>query len=54
VIDRLIPLWIDKQEIEQISSDQLHHLLLYDALGLDPSWDKVSSAHTNGRHMQTL
>jgi transposase len=49
----LVQLWIDNQEGMQISGVQPYHLLVCDALGLDPSWYEASSAQKNGRNMQT-
>ena len=48
----LIQLWIDDQEVAQLSGVQPHHLLICDALGLDSSWYAVSSAPKNGRDIQ--
>jgi transposase len=48
----LIQLWIDEQEVAQISGVQPHHLLICDALGLDSSWYAVPSAPKNGRDIQ--
>jgi transposase len=41
----LVQLWIDEQTVVQIAGVQPHHLLVCDALGLDPSWYAVPSAH---------
>jgi transposase len=49
----LVQLWIDEQEVAQISGVQPHHLLICDALGLDSSWYAVPSAPKNGRDIQT-
>jgi hypothetical protein len=49
----LVQLWIDNQEGMQISGVQPYHLLVCDALGLDPSWYEASSAQKNGRNMKT-
>jgi transposase len=49
----LVQLWIDDQEVVQLSGLQPHHLLVCDALGLDPSWYTVPSAQKNGRDIQT-
>jgi hypothetical protein len=46
-------LWMDGQEITQLSGVQAYHLLVCDALGLDSSWYAVSSAQKNGRDIQT-
>ena len=40
----LVQLWIDEQEVMQLSGVQPHHLLVCDALGLDSSWYAVPSA----------
>jgi len=54
----LVPLWIDAQEVAQISGVQPHHLLdhllVCDARGLDSSWYAVPLAQKNGRDIQTL
>ena len=49
----LVQLWIDEQEVAQISGVQLHHRLVCDALGLDSSWYEVPSAQKSGRDFQT-
>ena len=49
----LVQLWIGDQEVAQIYGVQPHHLLVCDALGLDPSWYEVPSAQKNGRGIQT-
>ena len=49
----LVQLWIDDQEVAQISGVQPHHLLVCDALGLDSSWYAAPSAQKNGRDIQT-
>ena len=49
----LVQLWIDDQEVTQLSGVQSHHLLICDALGLDASWYAVPSAPKNGRDIQT-
>jgi hypothetical protein len=49
----LVQLWIDGQEVTQLSGVQPYHLLVCDALGLDPSWYEASLAHKNGRDIQT-
>jgi transposase len=49
----LVQLWIDDQEVTQLSGVQPHHLLICDALGLDASWYAVPSAPKNGRDIQT-
>jgi hypothetical protein len=49
----LVQLWIDEQEVVQLSGVQPHHRLVCDALGLDFSWYAVPSALKNGRDIQT-
>src|SRR5499433_2779115 len=49
----LVQLWIDGQEVTQLSGVQPHHLLVCEALGLDASWYAVPSAQNNGRDIQT-
>jgi len=49
----LVQLWIDEQEVTQLSGVQAYHLLICDALGLDSSWYAVPSAQKNGRDIQT-
>jgi len=49
----LVQLWIDTQEVAQLSGVQPHHLLICDALGLDSSWYAVPSAQKNSRDIQT-
>jgi len=49
----LVQLWIDEQEVTQLSGVQAYHLLVCDALGLDSSWYAVPSAQKNGRDIQT-
>ena len=49
----LVRLWIDGQEVTQLSGVQAYHLLVCDALGLDSSWYAVPSAQKNGRDIQT-
>ena len=49
----LVPLWIDEQEVAQLSGVQPHHLLVCDALGLDSSWYAVPSGQKNIRDIQT-
>jgi len=46
-------LWIEEQEVTQLSGGQSYHLLVCDALGLDSSWSTVPSAQKNGRDIQT-
>jgi hypothetical protein len=48
----LVHLWIDEQEVMQLSGVQPHHLLVCDALGLDSSW-YVPSAQKYSRGIQT-
>jgi transposase len=48
----LVQLWIDEQEVAQLSGVQPYHLLVCDALGLDASWYAVPSAQKNGRDIQ--
>ena len=49
----LVQLWIDEQEVAQLSGVQPHHLLVCDALGLDSSWYAVPSGQKNIRDIQT-
>jgi len=49
----LVQLWMDTQEVAQLSGVQPHHLLICDALGLDSSWYAVPSAQKNSRDIQT-
>jgi transposase len=49
----LVQLWIDEQEVMQLSGVRPHHRLVCDALGLDASWYAVPSAQKNGRDIQT-
>jgi transposase len=49
----LVQLWIDAQEVAQISGIQPHHRLVCDALGLDASWYVVPFAQKYGRDIQT-
>jgi len=49
----LVQLWIDKQEVAQLSGVQPCHLLVCEALGLDSSWYTVPSAQKTGRDIQT-
>src|SRR5262249_16454762 len=46
-------LWIEEQEVTQLSGGQSYHLLVCEALGLDSSWYTVPSAQKNGRDIQT-
>jgi len=41
------------QAVGRLSGGQPHHLLLWDALGLDRSWDTAPSAPKSARGMQT-
>ena len=45
----LVQLWIDEQEVAQLSGVQPHHRLVCDALGLDASWYAVPSAPKHSR-----
>jgi hypothetical protein len=49
----LVQLWIGDQEVAQVYGLQPYHRLICDALGLDPSWYEVPSAHKNCRFSQT-
>jgi hypothetical protein len=49
----LVQLWIDAQEVTQLSGVQAYHLLVCDALGLDASWYAVPSTQKSGRDIQT-
>ena len=49
----LVQLWVDEQEVAQLSGVHPYHLLVCDALGLDSSWYEASSAKKNGRDIQT-
>jgi transposase len=49
----LVQLWVDEQEVAQLSGVHPYHLLVCDALGLDSSWYETSSAQKNGRDIQT-
>src|SRR4029453_19182955 len=48
----LVQLWVDEQEVAQLSGVQPYHLLVCDALGLDASLYAVPSAQKNGRDIQ--
>jgi transposase len=48
----LVQLWVDEQEVVQLSGVQPYHRLVCDALGLDSSWYEASSAQKNGRDIQ--
>jgi len=49
----LVRLWIDEQEVVQLSGVQLHHRLVCDALGLDSSWYTVPLPKNSGKGIQT-
>ena len=49
----LVRFCIEAQEVTQLSGAQPDHLLVCDALGLDPSWYAVPSAQKNGKDIQT-
>ena len=49
----LVQLWIDEQEVTQLSGVPPQHRMVCDALGLDSSWYAVPSAQKNGRDIQT-
>jgi transposase len=49
----LVHLWIDEQEVTQLSGVQPHHLLVCDALALDSSWYVMPSGLKNVRDSQT-
>jgi transposase len=49
----LVQLWLDEQEMTQLSGVQPYHLLVCDALGLDSSWYAVPSGKKNDRDIQT-
>jgi transposase len=49
----LVRLWIDEQEVVQLSGVQSQHRLVCDALGLDSSWYAVPLAQKHGRDIQT-
>jgi hypothetical protein len=40
-----VQFWIGEHEVVQIAGVHPHHLLVCDALGLDPSWYEAPSAH---------
>jgi hypothetical protein len=44
--------WIGEQEVAQLYGVQPHHLLVWEALGLDHSWYEAPSAHKNGKFSQ--
>jgi len=45
--------WIGEQEGAQVYGLQPHHLLIWEALGLDSSWYEAPSTQKNGRDIQT-
>ena len=49
----LVQLWIDEQEVVQLSGVHPHHRLVCDVLGLDSSLYAVPAAQKNGRDIQT-
>ena len=49
----LVRLWIDEQEVVQLSGVQFHHRLVCDALGLDSSWYTVPLPKNSGKGIQT-
>ena len=49
----LVQLWIDEQEVVQLSGVQSYHLLVCEALGLDSSWYAVPAGQKNGGDFQT-
>ena len=49
----LVQLWIDDQEVVQLSGVQPYHRLVCDALGLDSSWYAVPAGQKSGRDIQT-
>jgi transposase len=49
----LVRLWIEGQEVTQLSGVQPYHRLVCDALGLDSSWYAVPLAQKSGRGVQT-
>jgi len=50
----LVQLWIDEQEVMQLSGVQPHHLWVCDALGLDASWYAMPSAHKIAQFNRSL
>jgi len=48
----LVRLWIDEQEVVQLSGVQLHHRLVCDALDLDASWYAMPLVEKSGRDIQ--
>jgi len=49
----LVHFWIGEQEGAQVYGLQPHHLLIWEALGLDSSWYEAPSTQKNGRNIQT-
>ena len=49
----LVRLWIDAQEVGQLSGIHSQHRLVGDAVGLDSSWYAVPCAQKSGRDIQT-
>src|SRR5262249_57573724 len=49
----LVQLWLGEQGVEQIYGLQPHHLLVCDALELDPSLYKFPPPHKNTNTIQT-
>ena len=49
----LVHFWIGEQEGAQVYGLQPHHLLIWEALGLDSSWYEAPSTQKNGRDIQT-
>ena len=49
----LVQLQMGYREVFQVYGVQPHHLLVCDALGLNPSWYEAPSAHKNSRRIHT-
>ena len=49
----LVRLWIDEQEVVQLSGVQPQHRLVCDALGLASSWYAMPLAQKSNRDIQT-
>ena len=49
----LVQFWIGEHEVAQVYGLQPHHLLIWEALGLDSSWYEAPSTQKNGRNIQT-
>jgi transposase len=49
----LVHFWIGEQEGAQVYGLQPHHLLIWEALGLDSSWYEAPSTPKHGRDIQT-